>query len=64
MEQLTIMDVIDRGTTLTLAVFFIVQGAKVVERLLNTLDTLTSRCLEMHDDQSQKKTNEQGRKPD
>lgn len=64
MEQLTVMDVIDRGTTLTLAVFFIVQGAKVVERLLNTLDTLTSRCLEMHDDQSQKKTNEQGRQPD
>lgn len=54
-EPLTLIDVIDRGTTLTLAVFFIVQGAKVVERLLTTLDAITDKCLRMHDEASQKK---------
>lgn len=55
MQELTLMDVIDRGTTLTLAVFFIMQGAKVVDRLLTTLDTLAEKCMKMHDETSQKK---------
>lgn len=57
MEQpLTVMDVIDRGTTLTLAVFFIMQGAKVVDRLLTTLDSISEKCMKLHDEQSQRKS--------
>lgn len=55
-EPLTVIDLIDRGTTLTLAIFFIVQGAKVVDRLLTTLDTITEKCIKLHDEQSQKRT--------
>lgn len=54
-EGLTIVEGIDRVTTASLAVFFIHQGAKVVDRLLSTLDAIVEKCMKMHDDSSNRK---------